>query len=154
MRPAVSNVGGGAQVVPEFADSDVAPLGLVSSSQDDVVFSLGDPFSMSAALDADRYVLESGLLASPVSSNVDDDYMVGDNSAAFDLFDINDFLNDEATNVASDIMAASDYAAADHGLDFEVHDPETQVSSENPIQQPQSGASTYGCDDGGIAVGI
>ncbi|TQW01286.1 Basic leucine zipper [Cordyceps javanica] len=91
-------------------------------------------FGLSTAADTDRHVLESELLASPDSSTFDDDYMVGDSSSSFadqsfDLFDINDFLSDEANNVASDIMAASNYAAADHGLDSKFHDSETQISS-------------------------
>ncbi|KAM0519114.1 hypothetical protein ACHAPE_004111 [Trichoderma viride] len=140
--------------------SDAHCLGLGSVPSDDGPFSLGSSFSMSAALDADRYVLESGLLASPNSSTLDDDYLAGDSAACFQdqspyaFFDINDFLNDDANNVASDIVAASNYAAADHELDLEIHDPETQISSDYPIQQPQSGASSLGCDDGGIAVGV
>ncbi|KAM0744013.1 hypothetical protein ACQRIT_001327 [Beauveria bassiana] len=95
---------------------------------------ISDDFGVSTAADTDRYLLESGLFASPNSSTFDDDYMVGDSSSSFadqplELFDINDFLSDEAKHVASDIMAASDYAAADHGLDFKVHDPETQIST-------------------------
>ncbi|KAK7428098.1 transcription factor that binds to CRE motif [Neonectria magnoliae] len=155
----MSIVGGDAQVVPGLANIDGPSFSLASAS-DDVAFGLGDSFSMSAAIDADRYVLESGLLSSPNSSVIDDDYLAGDSAAGFthqsdfDLFDINDFLIDEANPGASDFMAASDFAAADHELDFKVHDPETQVSSENPIQQPQPGASALGCDAGGIAVGV
>ncbi|GAB0145109.1 hypothetical protein EsHS_00005551 [Epichloe bromicola] len=95
---------------------------------------LGDSFSMSAAIDADRYILESGLLASPNTSITDDDYLAGDSGAGlssqshFNLFNIDDFLNDEANNVVSDIMAASDYAAADHGLELKVHDSGIQIS--------------------------
>lgn len=143
-----------------LAGPSVNCLGLDPVHQDDASFSLGDSFRLSAALDADRYVLESGLLASPDASSIDDDYLAGDSAAGFanqpdfDLFDINDFLTDDANNVASDIVAASNYAAADHELDLEIHDPETQISSDYPIQQPQSGASSLGCDDGGIAVGI
>ncbi|KAH7136661.1 transcriptional activator HAC1 [Dactylonectria estremocensis] len=159
-RPAVSNIGGDIQVVPGLANLDGASLGLAAAGTDDATFSLGDSFSMSTALDTDRYVLESGLLSSPNSSIIDDDYLVGDSTTGFthqsdfDLFDINDFLIDEANPGASDFVAASDFAAADHDLDFKVHDPETQVSSENPIQQPQPGASAFGCDAGGIAVGV
>lgn len=132
--PAVSHVGGGTPVVPAVADSDVASFGLDSTAQDAAPFSIGDDFGVSTAADTDRYLLESGLFASPNSSTFDDDYMVGDASSSFadqplELFDINDFLSDEAKHVASDIMAASDYAAADHGLDFKVHDPETQIST-------------------------
>ncbi|RFU75512.1 transcriptional activator hac1 [Trichoderma arundinaceum] len=146
-----------AQIIPDLSDADANYLGLGSVHQDDAPFSIGGSFGLSAALDADRYVLESGLLASPNSSTIDDDYLVGDSAAGFsdqpdfDLFDINDFLTDDANNVASDIVAASNYAAADHELDLEIHDPETQISSDYPIQQPQSGASSLGCDDGGIA---
>ncbi|KAM0450564.1 hypothetical protein ACHAO4_006546 [Trichoderma viride] len=148
------------QLIHGLSDSDAHCLGLGSVPQDDGPFSLGSSFGLSAALDADRYVLESGLLASPNSSTLDDDYLAGDSAACFqdqppyDFFDINDFLNDDANNVASDIVAASNYAAADHELDLEIHDPETQISSDYPIQQPQSGASSLGCDDGGIAVGV
>lgn len=60
--------------------------------------------------------------------------MVGDSAAdlstqsAFDLFNIDDFLNDEANQAASDLVAASDDAAADHCLEPQVHDSEIQVS--------------------------
>ncbi|KAK0763695.1 hypothetical protein N5P37_003076 [Trichoderma harzianum] len=122
---------------------------------------LGAAFGLSTALDADRYVLESSLLASPNSSTLDDDYMAGDSATCFTNplpsdydFDINDFLTDDANHAAYDIVAARNYAAADHELDLEIHDLETQISSDHPIQQPQSGASSLGCDDGGIAVGV
>ncbi|KAH0531463.1 hypothetical protein TsFJ059_000292 [Trichoderma semiorbis] len=122
---------------------------------------LGAAFGLSTALDADRYVLESSLLASPNSSTLDDDYMDGDSATCFTNplpsdydFDINDFLTDDANHAAYDIVAARNYAAADHELDLEIHDLETQISSDHPIQQPQSGASSLGCDDGGIAVGV
>ncbi|PTB70267.1 hypothetical protein BBK36DRAFT_1136941 [Trichoderma citrinoviride] len=58
----------------------------------------------------------------------------------------------DANHAAYDIVAASNYAAADHELDLEIHDPENQIPSRHSIQQPQSGASSHGCDDGGIAV--
>lgn len=159
MRPAVS-IGGDAPV-PVFSHSGANCLGLDPVHQDDVPFSLGAAFGLSTALDADRYVLESSLLASPNSSTLDDDYMAGDSATCFTNplpsdydFDINDFLTDDANHAAYDIVAARNYAAADHELDLEIHDLETQISSDHPIQQPQSGASSLGCDDGGIAVGV
>ncbi|KFG85745.1 Transcriptional activator hac1 [Metarhizium anisopliae] len=91
------------------------------------------PMSPYLASNTDRYVLESGLLASPSSSTLDDDYLAGDfatgfsGQSTFDPFNIDDFLNDEANHVASDIMAASDYAAADHGFEPKVNDAEIQV---------------------------
>lgn len=159
-RPAVSHVGGDASVASSLANLDAASLGLAAAASDDVAFSLGDSFGLSAALDTDRYVLESGLLASPNSSAVDDDYLAGDSGSGFnhqsdfDLFDINDFLIDEANTGASEFVAASDNAAAERELDLKVYDSKTQISSENPIQQPQPGASSFGCDAGSIAVGV
>ncbi|EHK22773.1 transcriptional activator HAC1 [Trichoderma virens Gv29-8] len=159
VRPAVS-IGGDAPV-PVFSHSSANCLGLDPVHQDDVPFSLGAAFGLSTALDADRYVLESSLLASPDSTTLDDDYMVGDSATCFTNplpsdydFDINDFLTDDANHAAYDIVAASNYAAADHELDLEIHDLETQISSDHPIQQPQLGASSSGCDAGGIAVGV
>ncbi|KAJ6442288.1 transcriptional activator hac1 [Purpureocillium lavendulum] len=130
VRPAVSHVGGGAQVVHGLADS-VTPLGLDSVPQDDAAFSLSDSLHLSEAFGADRYLLESSLLASPNSSTLDDDYLAGDSAAgvaSFDPFNIDDYLNDEANHIVSDIMAASDFDAADYGLEPQVHDPEIQVS--------------------------
>ncbi|UKZ47830.1 transcription factor that binds to CRE motif [Trichoderma virens] len=145
-------------------DSTQRPAEMLCDPQcqsDDVPFSLGAAFGLSTALDADRYVLESSLLASPDSTTLDDDYMVGDSATCFTNplpsdydFDINDFLTDDANHAAYDIVAASNYAAADHELDLEIHDLETQISSDHPIQQPQLGASSSGCDAGGIAVGV
>ncbi|KAF4953679.1 hypothetical protein FSARC_12340 [Fusarium sarcochroum] len=152
----MSHVGGDAQVVPGVANLDAANLGLAPAASDDAAFSLGDSYCMSSAFDADRYVLENGYLSSPNSSCVGDDYLVGD-APAFNLnddFDISLFLNDDANAVSSESMAASDFPAAIHGLEPKVYEPEIQISSENPIQQPHPGASSSGCDVGGIAVGV
>ncbi|OLN94069.1 Transcriptional activator hac1 [Colletotrichum chlorophyti] len=109
---------------------------------------IGDSFSMSAAADADRYVLESSLLSSPNSADYEYDHMAGDSSAFLqDSFvDFNDFINHDEVNGSA--------VAADPDFGRDPTHSETQVSSENPNLQPHSGASTYGCDDGGIAVGV
>ncbi|KAK1464554.1 basic region leucine zipper [Colletotrichum cuscutae] len=104
-----------------------------------------DSFSLSAALDADRYVLESGLLSSPNSLDYEHDYLVGDSTFLQDPFDINEFLHDDVNGAA---------VAADPEFGRDLTHSETQVSSENPNLQPHSGASAHGCDDGGIAVGV
>lgn len=154
MRPAVSFVGGDASAAPGPSELDSCPVG------DDDVFGFGDAFGLSAAINTDRHVLESGILSSPESSYLDDDHLAGDPTTGFfhqSTFglDVNEFLTDDANNTASDLMAAShDTAASYYGLEPQIYDLETQVSSENPIQQPQSGASSLGCDDGGIAVGV
>ncbi|KAI8299433.1 Transcriptional activator hac1 [Colletotrichum sp. SAR11_240] len=142
-------------------DNEVAETNVKSSSDltqpsDAVNHIIGDSFSVSAALDADRYVLESGLLSSPNSLDYEHDYLAGDSTAFLqDPFDISEFLNDEVNGSVTDTNAVIGTAVAadpDYGRDST--NSETQVSSENPNLQPHSGASTYGCDDGGIAVGV
>ncbi|TQN70947.1 Transcriptional activator hac1 [Colletotrichum shisoi] len=87
-----------------------------------------------------------GILSSPNSLDYEHDYLAGDSSTFFqDPFDINEFLHDEVNGAA---------VAADPESGYDAANSETQVSSENPNLQPHSGASTYGCDDGGIAVGV
>jgi len=110
-------------------------------------------FSMSTPLDPDSYVLESGLLSSPHSSDFEYDHLIGDESFTFQEFDINDFIADDhvAPNTEQQAQHQSySRAAADSSL----FNPETQISSEDPYLQPHSGASLDGCDDGGIAVGV
>ncbi|KAM0325059.1 hypothetical protein ACHAQA_007597 [Verticillium albo-atrum] len=143
------------QLVGGLADFPASNLDFVPSASDAHDHFLGGHFGVSEAFDADRYVLESGLLSSPNSVDYDNDLMAGDSSAfasAF-AFDIDEFLNDEVNAAVTDATAAENSAAdPDYGL--RAPNPETQVSSENPNLQPQSGASSYGCDDGGIAVGV
>jgi transcriptional activator HAC1 len=152
-HPAVS-VGGGAGSISGLAEVNIASLG--SSTFNDDVFGFGHSFGLSSTFDADRLIHESELFSSPNSTSFGDDYLDRNDTPRFteDVpFDISDFLTDDG-NGAADVMAASNKAAAEHGLDFSLFNTETQVSSENPFQQPQSGASTDGCDDGGLAVGL
>lgn len=139
-----------------LSNPSASDLGLLSAASDAVNHIIGDSFSLSAALDTDRYVLESGLLSSPNSLDYEHDYLAGDSTAFLqDPFDISEFLNDEVNGSVSDTNAVIGTAVAadpDYGRDST--NAETQVYSENPNLQPHSGASTYGCDDGGIAVGI
>ncbi|KAG7130405.1 Transcriptional activator hac1 like protein [Verticillium longisporum] len=178
------------QLVGGLADFPAPNMDFVPSASDAHDHFLGGHFSVSEAFDADRYVLESGLLSSPNSVDYDNDIMAGDSSAfasafSFDIdelsgllsspnsvdydndimagdssafasafnFDMDEFLNDEASAAATDASAAEN-SGADPDYGRRALNPETQVSSENPNLQPQSGASTYGCDDGGIAVGV
>jgi len=125
-------------------------------------------FSLSAAVDADRYLYESELLSSPNSSDLDYDHLVGDDSTNYFSaeFNINDYLFEttDATNNSGLPLAQSatnnleqpqqhhffGCAVADSSL----LDLETQVSQEDSYLQPQPGASLVGCDAGGLAVGI
>ncbi|TDZ28006.1 Transcriptional activator hac1 [Colletotrichum trifolii] len=96
-----------------------------------------------------------GLLSSPNSLDYENDYLVGD-SATFiqDSFDITQFLHDEDGVNSSDANLHDTGVTADTDFGFELSHPENQGSPENSNLQPHSGASAYGCDDGGIAVGI
>ena len=114
-------------------------------------FDHGD-FTLPSTLDADRYVLESGLLASPHSSSSEYDCVAGDDTFPFPAptdFDFDDFLNnqdDHPTNNGLDDVTLEPTTLADVN-------PATQASPEDPNLQPHVGASTLGCDDGGLAVG-
>ncbi|GAB1312439.1 transcription factor that binds to CRE motif [Madurella fahalii] len=67
---------------------------------------LGDSFCMPEANDTDRYVLESGLVATPNSSDFEYDHLDGDDTTAFQFttnsyeFDFNEFITDGELNVA------------------------------------------------------
>ncbi|KDN66828.1 putative basic region leucine zipper [Colletotrichum sublineola] len=142
----MSSVRGASAIMAGLSNPSASDLGLLSAASDAVSHFGSDPFSMSAALDADRYVLESGILSSPNSLDYEHDYLAGDSSTFFqEPFDINEFLHDEVNGTA---------VAADPEFGRDLTNSETQVSSENSNLQPHSGASTYGCDDGGIAVGV
>ncbi|OAA35408.1 Transcriptional activator hac1 [Metarhizium rileyi] len=153
LSPELSPVPDEPQALPESSETQSCELNMATSSdltqhpaemlsdlqchksaKDDAAFNLCGSLGIPEAVDTDRYVLESGLLASPMSSIIDDDYMAGDSAtgvsgqSTFEFFNMDDYFNDEANHAASDIMAASDYAAADHGLEPRVHDSEIQVS--------------------------
>ncbi|RBR25018.1 uncharacterized protein FIESC28_02185 [Fusarium coffeatum] len=153
--PDLTQLGGDAQVVPSAANLDAANLGLAPALPGDAAFSLGNSDLLPTPLDTDRYVLENGYLSSSDSSIVGDDNMAGD-APAFGLhddFDLSLWLNEDNT-ISSESMATSDFAAAIQGLEPKIYEPENQISSENPNQQPHPGASSHGCDVGGIAVGV
>jgi transcriptional activator HAC1 len=95
-------------------------------------------------VDAASHEFESGLFDSPVSSTCGDDLAAGDDYFPFQgNFDINEFVHNE---LPTDIIG--------DGSAFETssHLPETETSPEDPILQPHAGASSYGCDAGGLAA--
>ncbi|ROT37522.1 hypothetical protein SODALDRAFT_351788 [Sodiomyces alkalinus F11] len=148
----LSSVGGASGDSANFADDHLGSVSAPSSADDHLV---SNHLGLSETFDADRFVLESGLLSSPESIDYDDDYLAGDSSLfSVDPFDINDFLHDEVNAAALTTNAAAEKRPADPIMGHHAPYPETQVSSENSNLQPHSGASPYGCDDGGIAVGV
>ncbi|PHH60744.1 hypothetical protein CDD81_1282 [Ophiocordyceps australis] len=95
---------------------------------------IDDCLDLSTPSGPDRFVFESGLLSSPDSTSLDDDYLVNDclsdssPDSTLELFDISDFLHDEATHALSGIFPGSDKVTVDHGLGPQAPDAEIQVS--------------------------
>jgi transcriptional activator HAC1 len=156
----VSHVGGGVEdvPVPVTHNLDSANIGLAPATSDDTLFSYGGPEFLSASIDTDRYLIENGHLSSPFSSASDEPYLefdtspfTLDNSFNDELY--NTFINDTDNGISAELQKPTDDAAAILSDEFRIYELENQVSSENPIQQPLPGASSIGCDVGGIAVG-
>ncbi|KAH7201138.1 hypothetical protein NOF04DRAFT_1326665 [Fusarium oxysporum II5] len=160
-RPAVSHVGGGVEdvPVPVTHNLDSANIGLAPATSDDTLFSCGGSEFLSTSLDTDRYLIESGHLSSPFSSATDEPYLDFDTSPfnldnSFNDELYNTFINDTDNGITAELQKPTDDAAAILSDEFRFYELENQVSSENPIQQPLPGASSNGCDVGGIAVGV
>jgi len=97
----------------------------------------GGYFNLPEPTESDRLILENGIL--PIADSFDLNYghLAGDNDNVLDDFNINDFLHhDEITQPAPEVQSSDSLA-------------ETTASL-----QPQLGASSYGCDDGGNAVSV
>ncbi|KAG6998584.1 transcription factor that binds to CRE motif [Fusarium oxysporum] len=114
---------------------------------------------LSTSIDTDRYLIESGHLSSPFSSATDEPYLDFDTSPfnldnSFNDELYNTFINDTDNGITAELQKPTDDAAAILSDEFRFYELENQVSSENPIQQPLPGASSNGCDVGGIAVGV
>ncbi|KAF5577920.1 transcriptional activator hac1 [Fusarium pseudoanthophilum] len=124
----------------------------------EVLKTYGGSEFLSASIDTDRYLIENGHLSSPFSSASDEPYLefdtspfTLDNSFNDELY--NTFINDTDNGISTELQKPTDDAAAILSDEFRIYELENQVSSENPIQQPLPGASSIGCDVGGIAVG-
>lgn len=88
--------------------------------------------------------------------NIEGDSAVGDASSGIpDLpqFDLSEFLYDFNGGAASGPTTGHGSLLQEPEPIFGLFEPENQNSSENLNQQPHPGASSLGCDDGGIAVG-
>ncbi|KAF5531202.1 transcriptional activator hac1 [Fusarium mexicanum] len=145
--------------VPVTHNLDSANIGLAPATSDDTLFSYGASEFLSTSLDTDRYLIENGHLSSPFSSASDEPYLefdtspfTLDNSFNDELY--NTFINDTDNGITAELQKPTDDAAAILSDEFRIYELENQVSSENPIQQPLPGASSIGCDVGGIAVGV
>ncbi|KAG4262484.1 hypothetical protein FPRO06_07945 [Fusarium proliferatum] len=145
--------------VPVTHNLDSANIGLAPATSDDTLFSCGGSEFLSTSLDTDRYLIENGHLSSPFSSATDEPYLDFDTSSftldnSFNDELYNTFINDTDNGISVELQKPTDDAAAILSDEFRIYELENQVSSENPIQQPLPGASSHGCDVGGIAVGV
>ncbi|KAH7169242.1 hypothetical protein DER46DRAFT_553557 [Fusarium sp. MPI-SDFR-AT-0072] len=157
----LSHVGGGVEdvPVPVTHNLDSANIGLAPATSDDTLFSCGGSEFLSTSLDTDRYLIESGHLSSPFSSATDEPYLDFDTSPfnldnSFNDELYNTFIHDTDNGITTELQKPTDDAAAILSDEFRFYELENQVPSENPIQQPLPGASSNGCDVGGIAVGV
>ncbi|KAF4430964.1 Transcriptional activator hac1 [Fusarium acutatum] len=145
--------------VPVTHNLDSANIGLAPATSDDTLFSCGGSEFLSTSLDTDRYLIENGHLSSPFSSATDEPYLEFDTSPFTLDNSFNDelystFINDTDNGITAELQKPTDDAAAILSDEFRIYELENQVSLENPIQQPLPGASSIGCDVGGIAVGV
>lgn len=133
MRPAVSV--GRTTALDDFNDSN--DFHLASSLGNDNVHQhdFSGYFDAPQPTESDHFILENGILPIADNFNLNYDHMVGHNDGGFDDFDLDDFLNHDDP-LASEIQSTDKLA-------------ETTASL-----QPQLGASSYGCDDGGNAVSV
>ena len=127
-----------------------APLGL-GNFMDDLV--------LSKTFDADRYIYETEFFSSPSPSNFDEYSMAGDDTETLhfpanpeNFFD--EFINPDVSNAAnSNEQQPQQQSGFCATTNASVHNLTYPNASEDPYQQPHTGASLNGCDDGGIAVG-
>lgn len=145
------SVAGGAEPITHIANSVVTDETKKSPEWDLKTFCLasGD--------NSDDKLLESSIFTSPESSILSDDHLLGDESSLFETqFDINEWIvREESAHIAQDFLPIPQNSAADLlSLQSQSCDSERQAPLETPFQQPDSGASSIGCDVRGIAVGV
>ncbi|PHH68134.1 hypothetical protein CDD82_809 [Ophiocordyceps australis] len=116
--------------------AEMLPWDLPLDCPDEAIslLSIDNCLDLSTATCPDRFVFERGLLSSPVSTSLDHDYLVNDcvsdssPDTTLELFDISDFLHDEATHALSGIFPGSDKVTVDHGLAPQALNAEIQAS--------------------------
>jgi transcriptional activator HAC1 len=100
-------------------------------------FDLDIYFDAPQPTESDRYILENGI--PPIANHFDlnYDHLAGDNDSFIDQFNIDEYLHhDESNQPAPEVQSSDSLAESTASL------------------QPQLGASSYGCDDGGNAVTV
>jgi transcriptional activator HAC1 len=112
-------------------------------------------FNMSSASDTDKWGAQNELSPASDPLNYEYHHLASDPSANLPDFDISQFLiSDDVSGAVSGALAGHDSIAQDPESVFSLFDFENQLPSETFNQQPHTGASTHGCDDGVLAVGV
>ncbi|TGJ76022.1 hypothetical protein E0Z10_g10929 [Xylaria hypoxylon] len=114
----------------------------------------GADFSLLQTSDIDHWGPPGQLSPSTDPINFEYNHLASDATPELPDFDITQFLSDDVSGAASGATAVHDSVAQDPDSTFSFFDFENQVSSETFNQQPHIGASTHGCDDGVLAVGV
>jgi transcriptional activator HAC1 len=172
-RPAVSVRGdrlGGVDVMEPFDFHGLVPFpldaGAAAPGGHDSVCGVWDAFDFTTSFDHDLDVLERGIPHTPDSSHFDDGHVAADAP-----LDYGEFLHgwlagaptadavapalgypDLVDQLFPSPFSGAPYDSAEDACVLLDH-PEDLAPSEAPYQQPHSGATSRGCDDGGIAVG-
>lgn len=136
--------------------SEVAPgAGSLSSAQSTFDSLFGDALNNAPAFDLNSWSTEAQFSPSSDPLNFEYNHLDGDATPELPELDFTQYLRDDVSGAASGAMAGH-VSSIHQELEptFGLDDFENQISSEAFNQQPHTGASSFGCDDGVIAVGL
>lgn len=114
---------------------------------------LGDAFGLSTPVGLDSWGAQEQFSPSSDPLNFEYNHMAGDAAPQFPDFDFEQFLSDDVSG-ASGTTAGNGTIGQEPESTFGFFDSENQIPSETFNQQPLPGASSLGCDDGVLAVGV
>jgi transcriptional activator HAC1 len=132
----------------------LAANGPVSTTSNITDGLFGADFSLLPASDIDNWGAQDQLSPSTDPLNFEYNHLASDATTELPEFDINQFLSDDVSGAASGATAGHDSIPQEPDSTFSFFDFENQIPTETFNQQPHLGASTHGCDDGVLAVGV
>lgn len=132
MRPAVSV--GRTEALDGFNNygNHLASINHTHVSQ----FDLDVYFDAPHPTESDRFILENGILPIADHFDLNYDHLAGDNDSFPDQFNIDEYLHHDENQPAPEVQSSD------------------LLAESTTILQPQLGASSHGCDDGGNAVTV
>lgn len=111
-------------------------------------------FGMLPTSDLDNWGAQDEPSPSTDPLNFEYNHLASDATTELPEFDINQYLSDDVSGAASGATAGHDSITQEPDSTFSFFDFESQIPTETFNQQPQFGASSQGCDDGVLAVGV